>query len=355
MDDPLYRHIAPDLRRSVYYVLASAAPLALSGFLVSRYVRGEPVASAAGLSVFLLLACMTMIAPLRWAVRIDHQGIARRRCFAWNALWTWDDISSGRIEKQHPYTLSDPGRPWWRRNLHLEYVGAADIARAMSRINEHYRLPSPPQLPEELKIKLGVRRLVRFCANGIEVRDGQEYREYRWSEVRRVHITRMDPVRRDFKAMELVLPDREIELRLLTHEAAPGSWQGATAEVINEYLAWRVPAQRIETDVVGERPARRSDVEKRLAWTRGQRRSFYRYSLILAAILVTVLVYIAGTGNGLQAAVFAVIGFIPLMAVHGFVYRRLGSACLALERQLTSFDGETETARFHRVDGTYET
>jgi len=73
MDDPLYLRISPALRRSAYYVLASAVPLAIVAFCVSRFVRGECVASAAAFGTFFFFACMTMIVPLRWALRIDHE------------------------------------------------------------------------------------------------------------------------------------------------------------------------------------------------------------------------------------------------------------------------------------------
>ena len=164
------------------------------GFWVSRHVRGESFGSAAAFGTFLTLACLTMVLPLRWALRIDHEGITRRRWFAWSDLWTWADFASGRIEKRDSYTLLDPARPWWRRKLCLDFLAGDDIRRAIAHINVHYRLPDPPQLPDELRIKIGLRLSVRFDALGIQLQRAKECREYRWRDVRRVHIVRWDPL-----------------------------------------------------------------------------------------------------------------------------------------------------------------
>jgi len=119
MDTPIYLRIMPELRRSAYYVLAAGVPLALVAYWVAADI---------GKMGFVFLLCMTMIVPIRWALRIDNQGIARRLLFRWD-VWTWADFSSGRIEKRHPHTLVDPERPWWRRKLSLEYMAEKKLAK----------------------------------------------------------------------------------------------------------------------------------------------------------------------------------------------------------------------------------
>ena len=117
-------------------------------------------------------------------------------------------------------------------------MAKAEIARTMERINTHYRLPSPPQLPDDLEIRYGFRRSARFDAKGIQLQTAGQIGVYLWSDVHCVHITRMDPVRRDFRSLEIALPDREIELKLISHEyGASPSWRGATAEVVNGFRA----------------------------------------------------------------------------------------------------------------------
>ena len=184
---------------------------------------------------------MTAIVPLRWSLRIDDQGIGRRFLFRWD-VWSWADISSGRIEKRHPYTLVDPKCPWWRRKLSLEYMTRADISHTMEVINTYYQLPTAPQVPDILEIKYGAfrRRLARFDSKGVHLQGGRDMRQYLWSEVRRVHVTRMDPLRHDFKSLELVLPDREIELKLVsTQYGTHPSWSGATGEAVDKVSSLR--------------------------------------------------------------------------------------------------------------------
>ena len=306
MDEPIFLRIPPELRRSAHYVVAASVPLALVAFWVNEFIGNEtPVAGAVGCPFFVLL-CMTMIVPLRWALRIDDQGVARRFLFRWGDPWTWADFASGRIEKRHPYTLFDPARPWWRRRLSLTHMAATDIARTMQRINTYYRLPSPPQLPDVLEIKYGFRRAAQFDASGIYLQEAHGFWEYLWSDVRRVHITRMDPVRRDFKSLEITLPDKEIELKLISHDYGTSpSWQGATAEVVNEFLVRCLTDARIETDVVGERPARRIDVEKQLAKAKEDRLGLRRCLSILGPLIVVFPVWVVIAESVLKAAVTA--------------------------------------------------
>ncbi|MGO8744618.1 MAG: hypothetical protein ACLQNE_01390 [Thermoguttaceae bacterium] len=340
MDEPILLRISPERRRCVYYVLASSIPLALVAFWVNELVGNKAPASWVGPSVSVLLLWMAMIVPLRWAMRIDDQGIARRLLFRWGDPWTGADFASGRIEKRYPHMLYDPARPWWRRRLSLDSLAATDIARAMQRINIYYRLPSPPQLPDVLQIKYGFRRSARLDASGIHLQGAHEFREYLWSDVRRVHITRMDPVRRDFKSLEIALPDRELELKLISTEYGTSpSWRGATAEVVNEFLVRHVPSQRIETDVAGERPARRSDVEKQLAKAKEDRRGPFRCLLIFGPFLVALMIWTAIAESVFKAAFMTALLAIPGVPLFWFVLREHRSRCLKLERQLASFDG----------------
>ena len=342
MDRPIYLRIAPELRRSAYYVLASAVPLALVGFCVFRFARNESVASAAFFSglVLIFVPCMTITVPLRWSLRIDKEGIARRRLFRWD-LWTWADFSSGRIEKRSHWILFDPQRPWWRRRLQLGFMAPADISRTMKLINAHYRLPAAPKLPAAVVIKYGTffRRSVRFDSKGIHVQGPNEAREYLWSEVRRVHITRLDPLRRDFSSLEIVLPDREIELtRNRQRNALSSNWRGATEETINEVLERHAPAARIEKDVRGERPARRSDLEKQLATARKIVRNFRRCLLIIVLLVVVSFIWMAVAESVLKALFTAGLLAVFYGPIWWGFQREFRSCCLKLEQQLASFD-----------------
>ncbi len=87
MSSPFKFRVAPEVRRSAYYLLASAAPLVAVGFGVSSFA-GSVTREAVGFSVLVLAACVAMIVALRWNLRIDDQGVARRLLFRWD-LWPW--------------------------------------------------------------------------------------------------------------------------------------------------------------------------------------------------------------------------------------------------------------------------
>jgi hypothetical protein len=261
---------AREARRGAYYVLAAIPPLAAIGVVVSRYCGlpdAEPIA-------YTMLLVVGSLAALRWKVRIDEHGISRRWFYRWD-FWPWEDLASGRIEKRHPYTLLDPRRPWWRRRLALEFMAPAEIRRAMELVNARYRLPDPPAIPEALDICYGFRRRALLDAKGICIHERGEVRQYLWNEVIRCHVTRMDPLRRDFKRLELSLPGHEFEFTLFQNGMNP-SWRGATAAVVDEFLKRCIAADRIDVDVDGEKPVKRIDVAKDLERTRKAVRALFR-------------------------------------------------------------------------------
>ncbi|MCE5268742.1 MAG: hypothetical protein LLG00_12740, partial [Planctomycetaceae bacterium] len=221
--------ISPELRRCCWWGIGGAV---LSGcvFYWSAHVRHrDPIGIVIGCAMFLLVAVALTFA-LHWRVVVDSQGIARRRFGRWDR-WTWEDFASGRIGKRHAYILVDPARAWWRRSLNLGYLDSDDIPTVMAAINARYRLPPPPGVPDSLTIKYGFFRRITLDRNGIQLLVRGTPHAYLWGEVGQVDITRMDPLRRDFKCVEIALPDHTIELDLVTTP-----YKGATAEEINEFL-----------------------------------------------------------------------------------------------------------------------
>jgi hypothetical protein len=98
-------------------------------------------------------------------------------------------------------------------------------------------------------------------AKGICLNAAGEVRQYLWSEVERVHFTRMDPLRRDFRRLELSLPGHVIEFELVN---GTPSWRGAAAAVVDEFLKRHVGPDRIDVDIEGDTPAKRIDVRNNL-------------------------------------------------------------------------------------------
>ena len=155
--------------------------------------------------------------PLSWKLTNDGQGIARRRLWLWDS-WSWDAFASGRVAKQGRHTFHDPARPWWCRKLRLDHIASNELKELVREINSHYRLPPPPSLPEAITIKYGYWRSTTFDARGVHHAIRGQPREYFWSEVSRIRITRLEPVRRDFEKLQIFLPEEELLLQYVSHQ-----------------------------------------------------------------------------------------------------------------------------------------
>ncbi len=293
MSDPSFEHrvfrIAPELRRSLYYAIAGAIALSSVAWWVESTVKiheGVHVVSV----VFALVGVLA-IYPLSWRLEVDGDGLVRHRLGV-RDHWRWDDFASGRVEKHYQFVLLDPGRPWWCRNLVLDYLRDTDRQQVLALLNPRYRLPTAPPLPESLTIKFRL-RTATFARHEIQVVERCHPTDYRWADVRHLHIARMDAVRRDFAELDLVLPDREIGL---------GQWRGASAEETNDFLLSHVSSARISVDVVGERPHCLLDVERAINRTRRELRQSTVY-------LCGCVIYALGCG------VWLLTQFAPILAL----------------------------------------
>jgi hypothetical protein len=274
-------------------------------YWIARFIQNRGGADiAAGCLAFLSLAAV-MAFPLRWKVRIDRLGVSRRLLFRWE-LWRWDDFASGRVCKQYPYTLYDPDRPRFRRRLRLGYMASADIQEVISLINECYRLPPSPDLPGTITIKYGFRRSATFDNQGVHLLFGGTPHEYTWGEIRQVHVTRMDPVRRDFKSIRIVFPDQEIEWKLVTHDGGTSpEWRGAAAEEINEFLFRHVAPDRIDISIAGEPLTKREHIERELRSAQKKARDFAVIMAVFLPLLAGLLIWMAIDDGVFKAALMA--------------------------------------------------
>ena len=257
METPIVLRMAPDLRRCAWYWLVGLGLVVCTMSSVIAYLNAIlaepppgpfwPIYSA--LAIYPLLSLI----PLRWALRVDERGMSRRRLFGWD-LWSWDDIAAGRIQKGPPFVLIDPRRPWGRRKLSMQSMTPTDRNWISDRINTLYRLPAPPELPESVEVQtVPLAKKMRLDADGLQMMHKRQWLRYTWSDVRRVRITRAEPLRRDYVRLLIVLPDREIHLA-----------RGVRPEVVSTFVERYAPADRIDVDIDGQRPARRCDVEKLL-------------------------------------------------------------------------------------------
>ena len=204
--------MAPEYRRCAIYGMTGCALAAIVVFWLENVL--DVVAHPSGATVLYVILAVTGLAlllPLHWRLRVDGSGIARRGMFRWD-VWSWGDFASGRIEKRPSFTFIDPERPWWSNRLNIAPLARPDLQEVIRFINKYYLLPAPPVVSIPLVVEYGFRRTAEFdhCEIRLKVR-GERF-SFNWTDVMRLHITRFDPLRRDFTALELELPGHEIKL-----------------------------------------------------------------------------------------------------------------------------------------------
>ena len=172
------------------------------------------------------LPAIAAIAALRWRLRVDSSGIARRRFIGWD-LWPWEHFKQGKVldveGTSTTYILKE--KPFWARKLTLELLDDEDQSR-LEAIVEGLRMRPPLELPGEMAVRFGFRKEVMLTPGGLLLRDRGEETRYRWQQVQSIRISRLDHSRHNFESIEIVLPDRTLtfSVRLNDHGHSIRSW-----------------------------------------------------------------------------------------------------------------------------------
>ncbi len=140
---------SPELRRIAWY--CAIGFVGIAPLFVWNGVFREAPRPAGELTLWSI--CLTAAYPalfaffwfvvLRWKLRVDQDGVSRRRLFRWE-FWPWSAFESGRIQKRGD-TFYDPTRPWWRRRLGVFCLGNNDFQDLIDRVNSRHQLPPPGQ------------------------------------------------------------------------------------------------------------------------------------------------------------------------------------------------------------------
>jgi hypothetical protein len=323
---PRIYHMAPELRRSAIYAMVGFAVLAGATYRIGRSILERDFWPTFLICTVFAAISVAMIFPLRWALRMDDQGVAQRLLFGWDQ-WHWSDFSSGRIGKKH-FTFFDPQRPAWTHTFTIELLSDFDRAELLNVINERYRLPAPPMLPERLEIRYGFRSRLEIQRNGIRLRVHDETRSYGWQEVQRVRIVRIDPLRRDFGRLVLCLPGHEIEL-------GPGkehAWSGATYDEVSEFVVSHMPAERVDVDIAGDSPRRAEDVQKELKKLRTAGHQMNYCVLTSGVAYAGLMIWMAVEGGVLKALVMSAFALVLIGPLYWSTRRLYTQKCMQLEK-----------------------
>ncbi|MGQ0635628.1 MAG: hypothetical protein ACT4QC_13520 [Planctomycetaceae bacterium] len=126
--------------------------------------------------------------------------------------------------------------PWYRRTLTLAYLEERDVQQVDALILRVLKAPPEAAIPDTLEFWLNWpdRRSVQLAAGGVAVSRKGRQTLYRWDELQRVEIWRLESDRRDFRELRVQLPDQECKLRAWSYEGQEcRNWSGASAEAIS--------------------------------------------------------------------------------------------------------------------------
>jgi hypothetical protein len=305
-------------RRSAVYVVIGMTLIAVARWGFRDFlplVEGEPWRTLTLCPV----PAVAALVVLRWALRVDSSGLARRRLFRWD-LWSWESFEQGKVVDvegiSNTYFL--PEKPFWARKLNLDLVEESDRSRVES-IVDGLRTRPPLELPGEMALRYGFRKEALLPPGGLLLRDSDQETRYHWQDVRSFCIRRSARFRRDFESIEIVLPDRSIEFSMRSNQGqCIRSWSATrggktpSAEILAAFLERFIPRDRVQIDSLNEAPstlemwqARRAKMEKR---TR-EHKSFRRILWVGSALLVLNSLSVYRRGS------FAVLAMIGLSAV----------------------------------------
>jgi len=273
-------------RPAAHWLLLAAGAFVVGWFVeltawgVAVVVLGMPRPGPLGLAFVLLVPFFPALALSRYAVRMDEEGIWRRRIFRWDP-WPWTAFAEGKIEDA---LATDcflfPEKPWYWRRLNLGVFPERKRSLIRDQIRR-FRQWREIKLPEEVTIDFDWRRHARFTPAGVYLwRERKEPRFVPWSDIGPIKLRRLDHDRRDFRWLQFRPAGSRWHIVLL-HGGNQGSywqhpsyvffaeggtrWQGASAEVLAAFLEKHVPPEQLHIDVLRGPPASRAECERRLA------------------------------------------------------------------------------------------
>jgi hypothetical protein len=295
--EPMVFQMRAEFRRSAVYVLVAIALIpairwALRGVLPPS--DGEPWRTLIPCALLALVPA----AAFAWRLRIDSSGIARRRLWIWD-LWPWEQFEQGKVldveDESTVFLLKE--KPLWARKLELALLEDADRERIESIIDRLWVRPAL-ELPAELSLRYGFRKMALIARDGLLLRERGEELRFGWNEVKALRIRRRDHRRRDFKSLDLVLPDRIVTFSVRRDNGQLiRTWSGTdgcatpTAECLAAVLERMIPANRVLVTSLSDAPLTLGEWQDRrsILAKMGRDLKFFRRVIWGAAAIMLVL------------------------------------------------------------------
>jgi len=285
-------HLRAELRRAAMWTIGGCLLIVILGCcLEMMFLKRGWASTAVGLLMFILLP-IGLLFCLLTRIRIDEHGISRRILWWWD-LWPWEVFTDGHVHQgigQYHYLLSN--RPWWSRKVDLGVLDDLDAKSLDELIRRIWQPPSPAPFRDSLTIRLSWpdSRQVVFNPDRIIISRGVQEHEYRWQDVPRVVIWRLEAGRCDFRELHLHFTDQKLHLRRRLHQGSEVvNWKGVSAETLAAAIVEWGNAKRVADYSLTGPSKSLEEVEARQKRLEPQLREFQRIQWIPPAILIPVV------------------------------------------------------------------
>ncbi len=250
-----------EYRRSAVYVLAAMLLIPLIGWWLRDLMPArDPKPSWVLLGLWSVMA-LGPLGVLRWRMRVDEFGISRRWFVRWD-LWSWQAFEEGRVldveDSSSTFLLPEKGP--WARKLTIGLIEEPECEQVLAMI-DRVRTRSDLTLPQDLRLRCGLRQHVFIEPGSFLVRYRGEETRYAWNDVKILRIRRRDRRRRDFNTLDLVLPDRIIRFTVRHQQGQTiRSWSGfdgaatPSAEVLAAMLERCIASDRVQVTALDQAP-----------------------------------------------------------------------------------------------------
>jgi hypothetical protein len=317
---PLTLAVMPGVRRSAVYVLLAVFLIPLIRWWLHELLPYRGIAHLIFGVITVALVTLGTFGVVRWRLRVDDQGIWRRRLLGWD-LWPWEAFAEGRVSEgeDSSTTFIFREKPFWARKMSLELLAEDDQRRILDLIRHVLVRPPEPVLPVELTILFGFRKEAYIARESLLIRNRGEVTRYAWKEIQSLRIRRRYHDRHDFSSLEIVLPDQIITLRLIHQNGqASRSWSGARGSptpspaIVAGIFERYVPADRVLVTALREPPRTMAEWQDRRALLEQKGRDLKNLRWILAGTgaFVAFLTLAEFYSNGWSGFKFAILSSV---------------------------------------------
>ncbi len=241
--------------------------------------------------IFFIPSVLLIATTELWRLRIDSQGLSRRRLLWWST-WSWNAFHEGQIHLNSvTKRIRFPERPWWDRELLLEYLEDGD-RQTIATLCNLAAVEASPVAPLNLEslTAVGWGEQAKISREGIEWKRRGEIEIVPWLQVHGLRLEWEQHEKKCFGYLELIRPGQNlIRLRVIRfrRQIAGSSGTLVTDEIesVESFLAEFISREAWESLQSFTEPRTKAEADFQLIyWT--QREKYLRRVLFWLAILI---------------------------------------------------------------------